>query len=250
MMKKRNIYKMDDILLFLSLAMLALLVFISWDWLSIFKEAENLTAFLLMAPEVLGARLYPVIMYGLAAVTAQIIGRYIRFLEKKSLLILDELEKSSKIRVSDLCMKLGMSQAKVKKLVVKLSRVPSLGIELDGERVIQKRVSNISVKDNHSFNSNENSTPDSKDKGIPEDMAEAFMRGDLPPQFKAAMKSGGAVSRAAGVAAGLADGESSKKKGLPLPLLIFLFFTPLWPVAVFLIFRSSMKNMKRANEES
>lgn len=249
-MNKRNIYKMDDILLFLSLAMLALVVFISLDWLRLFKEAEDFTAFILMAPEVLGPRLYTVIMYALAALTAQIIGRYIRFLEKKSLIILDELEKSSKIRLSELRMKLGMSEAKIKKLVIKLSKVSSLGIELDGDKVIQKRVSI------YESNTPETTTEQNLEKefhndmpqDMSEDMAEAIKKGELPEQFKSLLKSGNPLSGSAGVSADNDDG--SKKKGPPLLLLIFLFFTPLWPVAVVLIFRSSMKNMQRKNEEA
>jgi hypothetical protein len=249
MMNKRNIYKMDDILLFLSLAMLALVVFLSLDWLKLFKEAEDFTAFLLMAPEVLGPRLYTVIMYALAAVTAQIIGRYIRFLEKKSLLILDELEKSSKIRLSELGMKLGMSEAKVKKLVVKLSGVSSLGIKLEGDKVIQKRASSYagSSAETKAEQNPEKDIPKNINDEIPQDMAEAFKKGELPEQFKSLLKSGNPASRSTGSSAANADG--SKKKGLPLLLLIFLFFTPLWPVAVVLIFRSSMKNMQRKNEE-
>lgn len=240
-MKKQNIYKMDDILLFLSLAMLALVVFLSLDWLRLFKETEDFTAFLLMGPELLGPKFYTVIMYALAALTAQIIGRYIRFQEKKSLLILDELEKSSKIRISELRMKLGMSEAKVKKLVIKLSKVSSLGVELEGDKVFQKRVSS------YTKNPAETITEESREKEIPQDMAEALKRGELPDQFKSLLKSGAPLGSSFGSSA--ANDDESEKKGPPLLLLIFLFFTPLWPVAVFLIFKSSMKNMQRKNEE-
>ena len=134
-MENRNIYKMDDVLIIASFLMLIPTAFFAWPWLITIQYAEDPKLFLLSAPEILGNRLNTVILYGVGVVLSQLIGRLVRFKEKQSLKILDAMQYSRKTSVDELSMSTGISAPRIRTLVRKLARIPSLNISLQGNVV-------------------------------------------------------------------------------------------------------------------
>ncbi len=111
---------MDDFLIIASYLMILPLVFIAWPWLKTISSFESLTLFFKTGPEVLGPRLSALVLYGCGAISAQIVGRIIRFKEKQSLEILDTLQFYKKTTIEQLSTQLGMSESKISSLVKKL----------------------------------------------------------------------------------------------------------------------------------
>ena len=136
-MENRNIYKMDDVLIIASYVMLIPTAFFAWPWLKTFQDAGDIQHFLQSAQVILGSRLNMAIMYAAGCLAAQFVGRIVRFKEKQSLKILDAMRYSGKTTVDQLAVSVGMSSSRVRSLVKKLSRIPSLNLTLDGDRVYQ-----------------------------------------------------------------------------------------------------------------
>jgi biotin operon repressor len=144
-MENRNIYKLDDVLLFFSVILLVPAAYFAWPWLKGLPEAGDWAAYVQEAPSVIGPRMIYVLSYLAGALLTQISGRYLRYQEKLSLKILDEVGYARKIRISEMSSRLGMNDRKVEKLVRKLSRVKSLNIGIEGDRIVRNRKSAAGV---------------------------------------------------------------------------------------------------------
>ncbi len=142
-MENRNIYKMDDFLIILSYLMILPTLFFAWPWLSTLPEAVEPATFLKSAPLILGARFNTVLLYAVGVVCVQFLGRMIRFKEKQSLKILDALGFSGKSSISQLSMTTGLSESKVRSLAGKLSRISSLEISVEDDKVSRGRKKSI-----------------------------------------------------------------------------------------------------------
>ena len=142
-MENRNIYKMDDFLIILSYLMIIPTAFFAFPWLETLPEATDPVTFLESAPLLLGGRLNTVILYAAGVVCVQFLGRLIRFKEKQSLKILDALGHSGKTSIRQLSMTTGLSESKVRSLSRKLSRIPSLEITLEDDKVSRGRKKSI-----------------------------------------------------------------------------------------------------------
>jgi len=238
----RNLYKMDDFLIIISFLMIIPLIFISWPWLKTVTEFENLTAFFQSAPAILGPRLGALILYGCGAVTSQITGRIIRFKEKQSLEILDTLQFYKKTTVPQLASQLSMSESKISSLVKKMSRINSLGIQIDGETVSIGQAMENDIPTGFSADEETHEQP------------KTF--GSFGDEFKAAVEKANSDSN-------LTDEEkkeqvkqagqkmfnsrvnpSGKGKKFNVVLFIILFITPLWPVAIVYAISYAVKQQK------
>lgn len=136
-MENRNIYKMDDVLIIVSYLMLLPAAYFAWPWLRTIQDATDLSLFVQSAPTLLGSKLTMVLSYTVGAVSSQIVGRMIRFKEKQSLKILDAMGYSGKTTIDQLANTCGMSASRVRSLVKKLAKIPSVNITLEGEKVVQ-----------------------------------------------------------------------------------------------------------------
>ncbi|MDC7218790.1 MAG: hypothetical protein PQJ59_02555 [Spirochaetales bacterium] len=145
-MEKRNIYKTDDFLIIGSFLMLIPAVYFCWPWLSRFSSTEDLMAWLISAPQVLGSQLPLVGTYLCGSILAQIIGRILRHREKQTLEILDTVMYLGKVTVSQVATNLNLSEVKVRKLTQRLSRVRSIHIKLENDVISyeMKPVQNMS----------------------------------------------------------------------------------------------------------
>jgi len=279
MVENRNIYKMDDILIILSYVMLVPVIFFAWPWLKTAQEFTNLGEFFSSAPAVLGSRLSAVAMYGSAAVCSQLVGRIIRFKENQSLKIIDALGYSGRIPVSQLSSQLNMSESRVRSLVGKMAKMPALNIVLEGDMVSVGRKQQTPSSQTAAYQREyvqpaspgtpaaeaPVSQPDEatetgtaaggaarskediereikemmQDKTIP--MQEKLQRlrayGSEHPELKKVP----GMTKTPGVP-GTQEGEKPKK--FHLILFIFLFITPLWPIAIIYAISYAVKQRK------
>ncbi len=274
-MENRNIYKLDDVLLYLSLILLAPALFFAWPWLRGLPDASDLSVYFRMAPEVLGEQTIVVLSYLTGAVVSQIAGRYLRYQENLSLKILDEIGYSRKVRISEISSRLGMSEAKVTRLVRKLSGVASLEIGLEGDRIIRTRktpayrppapdtASTVTPADSTAPASSAapaSSEPESGD--TPQDLSSRFEQinkngstGDLKSIFEEMKKSGETPDLKEIYRQTMAPSqESSEHEGKPLGcmgmgILILLFMTPLWPIPLVIFIRKAIKQRGMSQEK-
>ncbi|MDC7234136.1 MAG: hypothetical protein PQJ58_12955 [Spirochaetales bacterium] len=268
-MENRNIYKLDDVLLYLSLILLVPAVFFAWPWLKEIPNVQDMGAYIQDAPAVIGNELLYVLSYLAGAVLTQIAGRSLRYQEKLSLKILDEVGYSRKVRISEISSRLGMSEGKVEKLVRKLSRVKSLNIGIEGDRIVRSRASGKSPSPEPAAQrtevvqeQSEESTDDlssrmeelknsstvknlkTQDVDLVSMMEQMKKTGEKPDlkelhrKVREARENGSTVSRS--------TEENSKSQDKPfgclgMGLLILLFMTPLWPIPLIIIIRKAVK---------
>ena len=199
-MENRNIYKMDDFLIILSYLMILPTLFFAWPWLRTLPDAVEPVTFLESAPLILGARFNTVLLYAAGVVCVQFMGRIIRFKEKQSLKILDALGHSGKSSIRQLSMTTGLSESKVRSLARKLSRISSLEISVEDDKVSRGRKKSIferpkyKVQDqripeaevfNESFVSGEGDSSESVSMKI---NGRKVDDKDIPPEVQAIMK--------------------------------------------------------------
>jgi hypothetical protein len=215
-MENRNIYKMDDVLIVASFLMLIPAAYFSWPWLKILPQAEDISTYILSAPEVLGIRLNMVFLYLGGAVLAQLMGRLIRKQEKQALDVLDTILYMRNTTVDQLAANLAMPKNKVKKIIRKLTGIRSLNISLEGDSV--KMDSPLS------------GTPVTKTPApspapaavLSENQSQSVHRADL----EAKLKDSSFESMSP---------EQQKKVKKNAILMVILFMTPLWPVALIMV---------------
>ena len=247
-MENRNIYKMDDFLIISSYIMIIPIIVLAWPLLSEFPRFESFNEFLNSAPSILGSRLNMIILYFAGAVSSQIVGRIIRFKEKQSLEILDTLQFYKKSTIPQLSSQLGMSESKILSLVKKMSRIPSLGISLDGEMV------NLGAK-NETVPENFSSFSDIEEKADEPKTADNFGQ-----EFKNAMNKAQAkdltdeqkkeeLKKVAQSFFNNRQNTGATGKKFNIVLFIILFITPLWPVALIYAISFAVKQQKAAMDK-
>ncbi len=286
-MENRNIYKMDDVLIIASFLMLIPMGFFAWPWLKEFQNYDDFMIFVQSAPKYLGGRLGTVILYGVGAVTAQLVGRGVRYKEKQSLKILDALEYSRKSTVDQLALSTGLSAPRIRTLVRKLSRIPSLNISLEGNNVLIGSRKNPYERSAESYErkpvspARESGSSSSGTEAsvvqppVYETPRESSPKGEVPSELEAIMKDpqlgviekirklqeygkahpeysqedlkrmtqkySGSMMKSPLTSS--SDGKGSKKK-FPIILLVILFMSPLWPVALIIVILTIIKQRK------
>ena len=135
MEKQKNLYKLDDICLFLSLAAVLVLLYqfrpllpllsgkpdgelLGRAALDVFRNAPLLTGLLLFS-----------------ALFLQVIGRVVRRREIASLKVIDALTNRSRVSLHSLAAELQMDEAKLLRLVRQLTGLPGCGVQYDGTYV-------------------------------------------------------------------------------------------------------------------
>jgi len=135
MEKQKNLYKLDDICLFLSLAAVLVLLYqfrpllpllsgkpdgelLGGAALDVFRNAPLLTGLLLFS-----------------ALFLQVIGRVVRRREIASLKVIDALTNRSRVSLHSLAAELQMDEAKLLRLVRQLTGLPGCGVQYDGTYV-------------------------------------------------------------------------------------------------------------------
>jgi len=260
-MENRNIYKTDDFLIIISYIMIIPLALIAWPWLRTFGEFNSLSDFFTAAPGLLGPRLTALILYGSGAISAQLIGRVIRHGEKKSLEILDTLQFYKNTTISQLSTQLDLSEARVSKLVKKMSRISSLGIHVSGDQVTIGSAAAEPAGYGSYSSTQKYSSPafekEPKPEPEPVEQEQTTSEPSFDVDFKEALKraSNKDVSdeqrreELKNLAAAFRGKPGSKKEGekkFNFFLFIFLFLTPLWPVALVYAISFAVKQQKAA----
>lgn len=213
-MENRNIYKTDDFLIISSYIMIIPIGLLAWPWLKTFGEFDRLLPWLTSASGTLGTRLSALGLYFCGALASQIAGRIIRHGEKESLEILDTLQFYRNTTVSQLASQLDMPPARVSKLVKKMARISSLGIEISGESLSLDKMAG------------QNAPP--KEYGA--------------PASGTSEESTGEKEAAENSTEQLYPGERKKFNFI---LFIFLFLTPLWPLALVYAITYGVKQQKK-----
>jgi hypothetical protein len=254
-MENRNIYKMDDFLIISSYVMIVPLLVLAWPWLKTVTTHESLSIFIMVAPAFLGPRLTAIILYGCGAVSAQIIGRIIRFKEKQSLEILDTLQFYKKTTIPQLSSQLGMAESKISALVKKMSRISSLGIQFDGENVSIGQKTESSATDKYSsYNTPESaehkqtivdSTVEKEFEGFDQGFKEALKNAATNENMTDEQKKEELKKVAQTFMGGKQQSGGTGKK-FNVVLFIILFITPLWPIALIYAISFAVKQHKAA----
>lgn len=239
-MTNRNLYKSDDVLIVLSGLMLIPAAYLAWPWLRTFGEAPDLRLFLLSAPAFLGPRTAPFLSYLTGALCCQILGRFLRFREKQARQFLDALGYRGRASIEDLSRELGISPARARSIARKLSRHPGVNLELEGDRVILGRKKSAprpsqrapETKAPPSVREASPTAPPEVRPVPPKKLAEEIRDfvdnpGLTAPEKTDQLRRLEGEERAPGKA-----GEEKEKKIFPLPVMILLFLTPFWPVAI------------------
>lgn len=259
-MENRNIYKMDDFLIISSYIMIIPIVFLAWPWLKMVTTYEDLTTFFQDAPALLGQRISAIILYALGTVSSQLVGRIIRFKEKQSLEILDTLEFYKITTIEQLSTQLGMAESKVKSLVKKMSRIPSLGIHIENDNVTIGQIhEKPAVKDYRTFSTTQ--TTDSQTgftggldnekpvEGGHEDISfkDAFKKAASDPELTDEQRRD-VLKKAAQSFITLKGQPEGRGKKFNVILFIILFITPLWPIALVYAISFAIKQNKVMKE--
>ncbi|MBN2659416.1 MAG: hypothetical protein JXR86_20335 [Spirochaetales bacterium] len=253
-MENRNIYKTDDLLIIISYIMIIPLAVIAWPWLRTIGDYDSLKDYFLSAPMVLGPRLLALALYGSAAISSQIIGRIIRHGERQSLEILDTLQFYKNTTVSQLSSQLDLSEAKVTRLVKKMSRIRSLGITVSGEQVAIGAAAPESAGYNTYRSVPAYEKPVQEEKTFPSEEPEST---SFESDFKEAMKKATDKSlteeekkeelkNLAATFTGIGGKPKEGAKKFNFILFIFLFLTPLWPIALVYAISFAVKQQKTA----
>ena len=256
-MENRNIYKLDDVLLVLSVILLIPAAFFAWPWLKGLPDVKDMAAYIQAAPSFLGSQMIYVLSYIAGALLTQIAGRYLRYQETLSLKILDEVGYSRKVRISELSSRLGMSDGKVEKLVRKLSRVKSLNIGIEGDRIVRSRsaVRSSEIRGNEERSGEVRNTGDLrseiKEKQVDLlSMMKQMKETGEKPDLEELRRKGYTVETKT-------EYPTETRENVKMPfsfpvmgLLIFLFLTPLWPISLIIFIRKAMKQrgMSRNDE--
>ena len=236
-MENRNLYKMDDFLIIISYLMIIPILVIAWPWLKSLTDFESIGAFFQSAPVLPGPRLSAIIMYGTGAVSSQIVGRVIRFKEKQSLEILDTLNFYKKTTVSQLSSQLNIAESKIISLVKKMTRIPSLGISIEGEIVTIGQKTETAMPDNFSSftsaNKESENTVSQEEVINPAGMdlkdivKNTASRSDLTDEQKKEE-----FKKVAQNFLNIRQTPAAGGKKFNIILFIILFVTPLWPIAL------------------
>lgn len=134
MEKKKNLYRMDDFCLFLSVVLFLLFLFqfralvpllAGSDPGLLLEEAAKLA---LGSPIRMGLILFSALFF-------QVIGRVIRKKEKISLEVIEALTHRSRVSAANLAVELGREQAVLEKIIRQLARIPGAGVSFDGNFV-------------------------------------------------------------------------------------------------------------------
>ncbi len=269
-MEKRNIYKTDDVLIIASFLMLIPVVFLSWPWLSGLPSASDLSAYLQSAPGILGTNLILSGAYLAGAVLTQILGRILRHRENQTRDILDSVMYMGQVNLSQLSANLSLPESKVRKLAARLCRVRGLGIHLEGDILTRRTVpeaARFATAKAADEPAPEEAT--SREKDMPGKEASPFENdGSSPvtvsPELRDFLKNDKSdifsklekINRIAESGGEITPEELEKvsrdKPAVPkgkIILFLFLFMTPLWPVALILIIIQVVKNYKKLKDK-
>jgi hypothetical protein len=274
-MKQRNIYKTDDILIIGSFLMLIPPIYLSWPWLSLLPQAEDIVLWLQSAPTFLGSQFSLILLSLGGALTAQVIGRLIRKMEKRTLDILDTLMYMDHTTVAQVARNLNFSEKKVRKLTRKLTRIRGLNIKMEGDNITRtieassftQHTSTVPPQETATpFEQQSNESPSPSPNQFKEETKTetfSFDMNNLSPELQEYMKNdksnlivkmkkfrriaekGGKITIEELEKTGPVSKEETKKmKGLTI-LMFILFMTPLWPVALITILAIALKGYKK-----
>lgn len=257
-MEKRNIYKLDDLLIVISFLMLIPAAVLAWPWLITLGDAENFADFFLSAPGIIGYRFELVLFYLIGSAAAQFLGRLVRRKEKQSLKILDYMLYARDTSTDHIAQSLKLSESRVSSICSHLSTIADLNLHKEGNRVWIALPDLSSPPPSTSFSqpdlpretvqpSDAGKTNPRDLKGLAQEMRQLMDNPNLSDEERKAQLKQSLQEHHPNLAWAIdktnpgsssAGGSSDKPKGKISPLLIvILIFTPLWPLGVFLVFK-------------
>ncbi|MBI9103599.1 MAG: hypothetical protein JEY99_14390 [Spirochaetales bacterium] len=265
MAKRKNLYKMDDICLFLSVITFLIFLFQFRPLLPYFKGSD-FNLLLDVAKNIILAS--PIKMGGLlfSAIFLQIVGRVVRKKEIISMEVIDAISYRSRASVEGLASELGRDAESLEKIIKQLAAIPGAGVSYDGKYVKIDRGESKTADDeyardkdrmmNGEFSMSDNSAEDdySEDSsidedGFPEDFPDVLKKvGVKPEDLKDKFERIRAEQRTTGnssIPAYTAQTGSDGKKLRPNPVLLIILFLVFWPLGIIYLISFYMKNMQK-----
>jgi len=258
MEKRKNLYKMDDFCLFLSVILFLVFIFqfrfllpyfAGSDFKLIIDAAKE---FVLIYPIRIGLLLFSAIFF-------QIIGRVVRKKEKISLEVIEAISYRSRASIGNLASELGRDQESLNKICRQLAAIPGAGVSFDGNYVKIDRKKPEDLDDEYSMNKDrimngeipmaDNPAEKDTDNEFPEDFPDILKKvgvnpEDLKDKFER-MKSEQGTSGNSSIPTFTPPTGPDGQKLKPNPVIVIILFIVFWPLAIVYILSFYMKNMQK-----
>ena len=241
--RKRNLYKLDDVCLFLSVLFFIVLIIqfrslIPYlngsDFSILLDEALFIIKFL---PLRLGIILFSALFF-------QIIGRVVRKKEKISLEIIDAISHRSRVSTANLSAEIGRDLVQIEKVAKQLAKLPGAGVSFDGNYLKIDREEPVQPVHRHETNTAPQEAAEPFRQTIPEPLKNIFDKNLSKEELRDKFQEIVAEKKAAGSTASIRPPSGRNDAIRPnVPLLIFLFIA-FWPAAVVYVISFYMKNMQ------